>query len=363
MNIQQIFKTYAPEYLDRYKDKMPKNHLKVINAIIACRTAACGIIVYDCTGCGKTHIGFRSCGNRHCPVCQNQKTRQWLAKQLDRQLPGHHFMITFTVPEQLRPFIRKHQRKTYSALFAASSQTIKTFAADPKFVGGDLPGFFGVLHTWGRQLQYHPHIHYVVPGGALSKSDHTWHPSQIAFFAPVKAMSKIFRAKLRRQMKRLNLIDDIDPGVWNKGFNVNCQPVAQSQHSIRYLARYVFKVAISNSRIVKVENQKVFLRYKKPRTRRWRTLVLDVIEFMRRFLQHVLPTGFMKIRYYGFMSPGSSFSLKQVTFLIQMAFGFDLPAPAGEPVSFLMPTCPHCGATLKLRYWQTTGFFPISEYG
>lgn len=348
--IQQIFTQYAPEYLQSYKEKIPKNHIKVINTIIACRTAACGLVVYDCTECGQVHTGFRSCGNRHCTVCQNHKTQQWLQTQLQRQLPGHHFMITFTVPEQLRHTIRSHQRESYAALFAAASQTIKLFAADRKYIGGDLSGFFGVLHTWGRQLPYHPHIHFVVPGGALSKADGRWHASRIDYFAPVKAMSKIFRAKLRAQMQQFGFYADIDPGVWEKNFNVNCQALSDSHHSLRYLAPYVFKVAISDRRIVKVENRRVYFRYRKPHSQRWRIMVLDVMEFIRRFLQHVLPKGFVKIRYYGFMSPGSSVSLERIRSLIELAFGFDLEEPTVEADPLPVPRCPDCGGRLKLRF-------------
>lgn len=362
-NIQDIFTQFAPEYLDRYQDRMPKNHIKALKAIISCRTAACGLVVYDCVGCGHIHVGFRSCGNRHCTICQNHKARQWLDRQLHRQLPGHHFMITFTLPEQLRALFRSHQKQSYTAMFAASSQTLKVFAADDKFIGGDLPGFFGVLHTWGRQLHYHPHIHYVVPGGALSKADGKWHPSRLDFFAPVKAMSKVFKTKLREQLKTAGIVNAIDPCVWRKTFNVNCQAVANSHHSIRYLAPYVFKVAISDSRIVNLQNRDVIFRYKKPKSRRWRKMALDVMEFMRRFLQHVLPTGFMKIRYYGFMSPGSSVSLDQIRAHIELAFGFEVEIPEPEPQPPPRPTCPDCGADLKLRCRIFALYSPRLGYG
>lgn len=163
--------------------------------IINFRTDHYGASIYQCTECGERHMVYRCCGNRHCPNCQHHKTRKWLQTQLDRQLPGHYFMITFTVPQNLRSFIRSNQRMGYSAMFAASSQTIKKLAADQKHIGADMPGFFGVLHTWGRQMPYHPHIHYIVPGGALSRTDGKWHCSRIDFFLPVKAMSKIFKAK------------------------------------------------------------------------------------------------------------------------------------------------------------------------
>ena len=202
MKMNEIFQAYAPEYIERFGETMPSEHRKVIDAIINCRTQYCGTMIYQCEKCGKTHIVYRSCGNRHCPNCQHHKTHQWLTKQVDRQLPGHHFMITFTVPQQIRRFIRSHQRACYAAMFKASSETIKKLVLDEKYIGGDLPGFLGVLHTWGRQLAYHPHIHYVVPGGALAKKDDRWHPSRIDFYLPVKAMSKIFKAKFRDEKEQ-----------------------------------------------------------------------------------------------------------------------------------------------------------------
>ena len=149
-SIREIFSAFGPEYLQRYAATMPKTHRKVLDAIIACRTEACGIAFYQCEGCAEPQQLFVSCGNRHCPTCQYTKAQRWLQTRIQRQLPGHHFLITFTVPQQLRSFIRQHQRLGYSALFEASSQAIKKLAQDPKHIGADLPGFFGVLHTWGQ---------------------------------------------------------------------------------------------------------------------------------------------------------------------------------------------------------------------
>jgi hypothetical protein len=348
--INEIFRTFGPEYLERFGQAMPQEHRKAMAAICECRTDSCGIAIYRCEQCGEPHLVHRSCGNRHCPTCQHHKTREWLEKQTERRLPGHHFMITFTVPEKLRRFIRSHQHLAYSALFKASSEAIKKLAADQRHIGGDLPGFFGVLHTWGRTLEYHPHIHYIAAGGALSTKDRTWHPARIDFYVPVKPLSKIFRAKFRDEIKACGLIHEIPPEVWETRWNVNCQAVGESSASIKYLAPYVFKVAISNSRIVKVEDRTVTFRYKKPKSNRWRTMALDVIEFVRRFLQHVLPTGFMKVRYYGFMNPNCNVDLDTVSTLIELSYGFNLPpieADALEPWEPLR--CPHCGGALKLH--------------
>jgi hypothetical protein len=347
--INEIFRTFGPEYMQRYSQVMPKVHRKVIDAIIACRTEACGVALYECEKCGQLHRVYRSCGNRHCPTCQYHKSRQWLEKQLRRQLPGHHFLLTFTVPESLRHFIRKNQRTAYSALFKASSEAMKKLVLDEKFIGADLPGFFGVLHTWGRTLEFHPHIHYIVPGGALSTSDGLWHPSRIDFYLPVRALSQIFKAKFRDAMREAGLFDQIPPDVWQIDWNVNSQAVGSSEASLKYLAPYVFRVAISNSRILKVENRTVFIRYRKSHSNRLRTLALEVMEFIRRFLQHVLPTGFMKVRYYGFMNPNCGVSLDQISTLIELAYGFNVALPNTDLESWQPITCPACGGTLRLR--------------
>lgn len=348
-SINDIFRSFGPEYLKRYANLMPKTHLKAIDAITACRTEACGLALYQCEKCSESHQLYRSCGNRHCPTCQQHKTRQWLEKQINRQLPTHHFLFTFTVPESLRPFMRKNQCAAYSALFKTSSNAMKKLALDEHYLGGDLPGFFGVLHTWGRTLQYHPHIHYIVPGGALSSSDGRWHPATTDFYLPVKALAKIFRAKFRDQMIKAGLFDQIPAEVWQIDWNVNSQAVPSSEACLKYLAPYVFKVAISNNRILKVENRTVFIRYKKPHSNRLRILPLEVMEFMRRFLQHVLPTGFMKVRYYGFMNPNCGVALDRVSALIELTRGFDVLLPKAAPQPARHITCPSCGGLLKLR--------------
>ena len=346
-SIREIFSAFGPEYLQRYAATMPKTHRKVIDAIMTCRTEACGIAFYQCEACAEPQQFFVSCGNRHCPACQHSKAQRWLQTRIQRQLPGHHFLITFTVPQQLRSFIRQHQRLGYSALFEASSRAIKKLTTDPKYIGANLPGFFGVLHTWGRTLQYHPHIHYIVSGGAIRSADTSWHPSPIHFFLPVKALSKIFRAKFRDLMKQAKLFDQLPAALWQIDWNVNSQAVHSSEATLKYLAPYVFKVAISNSRIVALQDRTVLIRYRKPHSERPRILALDVMEFIRRFLQHVLPTGFMKIRYYGFMNPNCALPLQRIRALIELSYGFaiDLPVPEIKPPR--RSTCPSCGGLLK----------------
>lgn len=346
--INDIFRQHSHEYLERFGNSIPSEHRKVINAILHCRTETLGFTLYQCEDCGKTHSIFRSCGNRHCPGCQHSKTIRWLQKQQSRQLPGDHFMITFTVPQELRAFIRSHQRIAYQTLFSSSSGAIKTLAADERIGSKMIPGFFGVLHTWGRQLQYHPHIHYVVPAGMLTKSGDQWHKTSSGFYMNVRALSKIFRAKFRDAMNAAGLLSDIPNEVWKTDWNVNCKPAGDGSAVQKYLAPYVFKVAISNSRIVSFKAGRVTIRYKKSNSNRLRTMILPAMEFIRRFLQHVLPTGFMKIRYYGFLHPSFFIPLASIRSLITKACQLaqkegtttQTPLTAGSAI------CPDCGGPL-----------------
>ena len=349
--IQDIFTSYGSDYLEHFGHSLPREHRKAIDAIRNCRTAHYGLSVYTCQACGKRHTTFRSCGNRHCPICQNHKTRSWLERQLDRQMPTHHFLITFTVPEGIRAFIRSHQRICYEALFKASSSALKTLAANERFVGGDVPGFFGVLHTWGRQLIYHPHIHYVVPGGAYSTRDRAWHASRKDFFVPVKALSAIFKARFKEEMEKAGIHNEIPAEVWRMPWNVNSQAVGRGEHATRYLAPYVFKVAISDSRIVSVAGGMVTFRYKKPGSERWRHMTLEAAEFIRRFLQHVLPTGFMKVRYYGFLHATATVKRTTVVLAIEIASAFTVTVVREvETLTAPRPVCPACGGTLVYCY-------------
>jgi len=282
--IQAIFRRHAPAYQTHFGDAIPAGQQRVIEAICDCRSPARGTVLYQCEDCAEPHLAARCCGNRHCPVCQQGKAEKWLSRQLDRRLPTAYFMLTFTIPAQLREFVRRHPREGYGALFDASAESIKTLAADPKHIGADTPGFFGVLHTWGRQLQYHPHIHYVVPGGGFDSRDGRWHSADRGFYLPVRALSPIFRAKFRDVMEEAGLLDQIDPVVWRVAWNVNCQPVGDAKASLKYLSQYVFKVGIAEQRIVRADDTQVVFRYRKVGTARERTMSLAPAEFIRRFL-------------------------------------------------------------------------------
>jgi len=316
--IQDIFQTYGPQYLALYEDRMPRVHKKTIQDIIGCRSGSFGTILYGCRDCQTIQPIPCCCGNRHCPSCQQNKTDQWLHKQMERLLPTHYFLLTITLPQGLRHIVRSHQKITYAALFSCTHDALKKLAKDKRFLGSTRIGYLAVLHTWGSMLQYHPHLHLVIPGGAVSERGDEWLSSRQDLFVHTKPLEKIVKAKFKDAMKKAQLFDKIDPRVWEQPWVADTQAVGKGQNSLRYLSRYVFRVAISNNRIKSIENGIITFLYKDRQKKTWKTMALDAMEFIRRFLQHVLPKGFMKIRHYGFLNPNSPFSIEHLRELISL---------------------------------------------
>jgi hypothetical protein len=299
--LADIFRTYGPAYRAKFGNKILPQHLRVMRAIEHCRTPALGGHVYTCPDCGETQYVYHSCRNRHCPQCQHANAQRWLEEQYELQLPVPYFMLTFTLPSPLRAFARSHQKFVYDALFRTSAEAAQRLARDPRFVGGTL-GLVGVLHTWARDLSYHPHVHYLVPAGGLAEDGHTWLPARKKFLLPVKALSKLFRAKFRAALCKTDDLANIPTSVWEQEWVVHCKPVGDGRTALKYLAPYIFRVALSNRRIVKVENDQVTFRYK-TNTGQTKFGTLPAEKFIHRFLHHVLPKGFVKVRYYGLFSP------------------------------------------------------------
>ncbi|MBW1782972.1 MAG: transposase, partial [Deltaproteobacteria bacterium] len=319
--IQNIFQMYGPQYLALYGDRMPKLHKKTIQDISDCRSGSFGTILCVCEDCQTIQTIPCCCGNRHCPSCQQNKTDQWLHRQMENLLPTHYFLLTITLPQGLRNIARSHQKIVYGAMFSCTHDALKKLAKDKRFVGSTRIGYLAVLHTWGSMLQYHPHIQLVIPGGAVSEKGDQWLSSRQDLFVHTKPLARIFKAKFRDAMKKAQLFDKIDPNLWNQQWVVDSQAVGKGQNSLRYLSRYVFRVAISNNRIKGIENQIIKFQYKDRQKKKWKTMSLDVMEFIRRFLQHVLPNGFMKIRHYGFLNPNSHFSIEHLRKLISLIHG------------------------------------------
>ena len=303
IELAEIFRRYGPAYRAKFGGRMPPSHTQVMRAIEQCRTPALGGHVYTCPDCNATQYLYHSCRNRHCPKCQHENAQRWLARQLDLQLPVPYFMLTFTLPGELRPFARSQQQLVYDALFRASAEAAQHLARDSRFVGGQI-GLVGVLHTWARNLSYHPHVHYLVPAGGLADDGQTWQPARSDFLVPVKALSQLFRAKFRDALRKTDCFANVPPSVWEQDWVVHCLPLGNGLTAFKYLAPYIFRVAISNRRIVKVEEDQVTFRYRASDTGETKFCTLPAEKFIHRFLQHVLPRSFVKVRYYGLFSPG-----------------------------------------------------------
>lgn len=305
MEIADIFHRHFDKYLKRFSYKTPKNHLKTANDIMTCRTRVKGGEVYYCENCKSFHYSYHSCKNRHCPKCGSNDSEKWIEKQKEKLLPVKYFMVTFTVPEELRFIIRSNQQLFYSLLFQAASEALKELLSDLKYAGGE-SGFTAILHTWTRQLIFHPHLHFIVPGGAFDFERNGWNKIKYETI-PVRKLSRKFREKFCYLLKNKNpeIFNSIPQKLWKSGFNTHSEPVGNGESTLKYLANYVYKTAISNNRIVSLENGKVTFNYKDSKTSETKYVTVPVFEFMRRFLQHTLPKGFQRIRHYGFLSSGA----------------------------------------------------------
>jgi ssDNA-binding Zn-finger/Zn-ribbon topoisomerase 1 len=300
IELADILREYGKVYIEQYKDKIPQNHLKVINDILICRRKENGGKVYYCDHCNKYIYSYHSCGNRNCNKCQNELADIWLKKTKERLLDVNHFLVTFTLPEALREFSLSYQNLFYGILFKSAAKSLQKITYDTKYIGGKL-GMIAVLHTWARNLAYHTHVHFVVSAGGLFDEENIWLPSKVDFLVPVKALSKIFRAIFRELLKKEDeaLGKLIPLNVWKKDWVVHSEPVGSGEQALSYLARYIFRPAISNNNILSLKNGIVTFRFKNNKTKQWQIMKLKAIEFIHRYLQHVLPKGFVKVRYYG----------------------------------------------------------------
>jgi hypothetical protein len=261
-------------------------------------------------------------------------------------LPVLYFLVTFPLPAELRKPARSHQKLFHDIIFKASAAAMQKLALDPKYIGGDI-GFMGVLHTWKRDLNYHPHIHYLIPAGGISEDRTKWLLCKNNFFLPVKVLSKIFRAKFRDALKKQTpeLYNQVPSQVWHKGWVVHCKSAGTGKKVLKYFAPYVLRVALSNRRLVKLENDQVTFRYKNSKTSKWCTTTLPVFQFISRFLQHVLPRGFKKVRHYGFLSSKHKQTLAVLKYIVGPVECEPLEEPTEDTVKH---PCPKCGKEMVL---------------
>lgn len=354
IELAEIFRQHGPAYRQKYAATLLPSHRQAMRAIEHCRTAALGGQVYRCAPCDETRYSYHSCRNRHCPKCQHEQAQEWLQLQQTLLLPVPYFLLTFTLPAQLRSIASQNQKLIYNLLFRASAQATQQHARDPRFVGGQI-GLVGVLHTWTRNLAYHPHVHYLVPGGGVHADGRTWLRAHHNFFVPVKALSRSFRAAFQRLLQKTPLFTQISPKVWQQDWVVHCKAVGNGQTALRYLAPYIYRIALSNRRLVRMENtgqmesSQITFQYRTSDTGQLKQCTLSTEKFMQRFLQHVLPRGFVKVRYFGFFGA----SVRPRLFALQQHLEKTNPRPESEPLPpklvHASPLCPHCGQPMLFQ--------------
>lgn len=354
--LAQVLARHWPAYQRRGGAPVLPSQRRAVQAIRACHTPALGGHRYQCAACGREHFAYHSCRHRACPQCGHADATHWIAQQKTRLLPGvPYFLVTFTVPAELRALIRAHQRDLYARLFRESAATLQDVAAQEKYLGAEL-GMLGVLHTWTRQLIYHPHVHYVVAGAGLSadgsrqsrtKADEwRWRRGKSAdFFLPSKVLARRFRHRLRRALVRHHptLAAGVPAAAWRKEWVVDCTAVGTGAAALKYLSAYVYRTAIASTRIVADDERGVTFRYRDRDAGGWRTTTVAPAEFLRRFLQHVLPAGFQRVRYYGWRASAAKAKWERILALLD----WRPPAPP-ERRPLPPPPCPHCRQPLQL---------------
>jgi hypothetical protein len=366
LEVADIFRSTGPDYRAAHAEHLSLHQLKVMSAIEHCRTAALGGHVEACSDCGHRRIAYNSCRNRHCPRCQGAAARDWLAAREADLLPVGYFHVVFTLPAEVADIAWQNKAVVYDLLFRASSETMMTIAADPRHLGARI-GITAVLHTWGSAMTHHPHVHMIVPGGGLSGDGQRWVPSRAAFLLPVRVLGKLFRRLFLTRLTalhdagRLGFFGALSHLADKRAFTRHLSPVGKKRWIVyakppfagpkavlAYLSRYTHRVAISNRRLISFDESGVTFRYKDYRRHgpeRQQIMTLAADEFIRRFLLHVLPRGFHRIRHYGLLA---SSTRKANLELARKLLGATPPpavdAPA-EPTD-ARPPCPCCGGQM-----------------
>jgi len=342
-------------------------HVKVLNAILYCRTSGLGGHVDACSRCGYQAISYNSCRNRHCPKCQANARDRWLDARRRDLLPVPYVHVVFTLPHQLAPLALQNKSEIYGLLFCASAETLLEVAGNPKHLGAEI-GFFSILHTWNQQLLHHPHVHCVVPAGGLSADHCRWIPAANNFFLPVKVLSRVFRGKFVAGLRRLHADNKLgfhgklttlrSPKAFSAMLRTlfrtdwvvySKRPFGGAEHALHYLGCYTHRIAISNHRLVSLAEGRITFRWRdSAHKNKKRIMSLTVEEFLRRFLLHVLPRRFVRIRYFGFFAHRHRAEFVPLCFEL-LATAASLPRPACGPApSRPMWQCPKCGGSMVL---------------
>ncbi len=341
MTVNEVFRLYGNEYLEKFASGILPSHRKALNDIARCRTDKMGTVHWHCNKCGREHFSFMPCRNRSCPNCQNAKKAIWVVRQLDMKLPVEYFMATFTVPECLRAVAKANQNIFYNILFKAAAGAIIKLAKDKKYMGGQI-GMVAILHTGARNLAFHPHVHFLVPGVAISNDKKKILFSREHYLLYSKALSKIYRACFIKLLKKSSIDNISYKQAFEKDWVVDLRTVGNGQKAIEYVARYVFKSAVSNSNIISCNDGQVTFKYENYASKKMVTQKVPVVAFIRMFLQHVLPRGTKKVRYYGIMHPKNRLIFNIVRLLLRAKF--KLPDRYLDYQQCFK--CPACGAEM-----------------
>ena len=344
VTLAEILRRHWPAYARKFGNAIPPAHRRAVAAILSCRTPQRGGQLFACD-CGALHFAYHSCGHRACHQCGQGDAKDWAQRQQTKLLPVPYFLVTFTVPEELREVIRTHPRELYAALLGESAGALADVALSK--LGVEL-GCTGVLHTWTRQLIFHPHVHYLVPGGGLTPDGLRWkRVTDPQFFLPQRALAARFRNQLRQWLERehQDVLKQIPTRAWRAAWVVDVQPVGRGHTALRYLAAYVQKTALSAARLVACDERTVTFTHQDRATGQTKTLRLSGQEFLRRFLQHVLPTGFQRVRHYGWLSPAAKKRWERLHALLDWK-----PAPLPQPstLNSQLPLCPRCQKPMRL---------------
>jgi hypothetical protein len=370
VELADVVRRFAPEYTSQYGAMMMPSQKRALADIAACCTKELGGRFYRCDDCRKSFWKYHCCRNRACPKCHGSQTQEWLEKRQVELLPCDYFHAVATVPSQLHNAFRRDQKFMYGLLMRVSVEAVKELCAKKRHLGG-LPGILAVLHTWNGKLEYHAHVHMLITGGGTTSDGQSWQPARGEFLVPVKLLSKKIAAMFRDALKKEkpDVFATIPERVWHLEWVSFCKHYGHGNDAVlNYLSRYVFRTAISNARIVAMDETHVTFRYKDRSSDTWRTLRLPGVEFLRRFLQHVLPRGFHKVRYYGLWHHSKRDLSGRIRLLLILQQPANVPGSAKIEdllAAFSEPTemeqnpfigdedqgadkpchCPHCGST------------------
>jgi hypothetical protein len=357
--LQSVFAQHWSRYFARFGVAMPYAHKQAAEHILACRTPVRGMVRSRCAGCGCEHSAPLSCGHRACALCGTAQARAWSQRRSAKLLPVEHFLVTFTVPEALRMLLRAHQREGLAALFRASSEALRVVFK--QHLQGE-PGFTSVLHTWTRQLAYHPHIHSIVAGCASGENGAVRRLKKRDYLVPGAQLAAKFRDALRALLGKIptlaKALAALPGGTWTRRWVVHIAPVGRGEKAMDYLARYVQKTALDSARIVASDQRGVTIAWRDRETKLARRTTLSGEEFLRRYLQHVLPSGFMRIRHGGFYAAAAKERYERLAALIGHID--NRPKPAAEPWK---PTCEKCGGTMIVESLSIRGKTILTKAG